>query len=176
MSVTLELDKSLKVKITLTLFSDVTNSKELRQKLVEGSLQCSIIKPSLVLDTFQLLVAANKAVLSQQQGTLKTKGIYSEILYNLSPSKNITESLKTFGIGENDTSILVLVLNDIDGTKVNSISSVVKGKLASLDTLNMHTNEQEIKKVYKIKEAEQNCGSLLGSLVSRIAVKEIISI
>ncbi|XP_076369991.1 EKC/KEOPS complex subunit Tprkb-like [Tachypleus tridentatus] len=175
MAVTFELDKNLKAKVTLMLYSDVTNSQELRQKLVEGSLQCSIIKPTLVLDTFQLLVAANKAVLSQQQGTLKTKGIYSEILYNLSPSKNITESLKTFGIGENDTSILVLTINDEDGTKVNS---VVKGKLVPLDTLSKHSNEQEIKKVYKIKEAEENCGcgSLLGSIVSRIAVKEIVSI
>ena len=94
------------------------------------------IKPKLkiTLESFSPLivaVAANKADLAQKRGNMKTRWFYhwnkaarsdllvkesdylllrsvqTETLYNLSSSKNITESLKNFGGGDSDTSFVV---------------------------------------------------------------------
>lgn len=41
------------------------------------------------MDTFQLLVAVNKAVNARTKGSMTTKTIHSEILYSLSPSNSV---------------------------------------------------------------------------------------
>lgn len=39
---------------------------------------------------------------------MKTKNPHTELLYSLSPSKNVTESLKTFGINEESTKAIAI--------------------------------------------------------------------
>lgn len=42
-----------------------------------------------ILSVFQLLVACQKALHADKSGALKTRNIYTEIIYSLSPSKNV---------------------------------------------------------------------------------------
>ena len=37
-----------------------------------------------------MILAATKSLLSEQQGCMKTKSIYTEIMYNLFPGKNVS--------------------------------------------------------------------------------------
>jgi EKC/KEOPS complex subunit CGI121/TPRKB len=41
------------------------------------------------MDVFQVLLAATKAAKDNESGKLSTQSLSSEILYNLSPSKNV---------------------------------------------------------------------------------------
>ena len=86
----------------------------------ETSVNCTQTFSPLVV-----AVAANKADLARKRGNMKTRwrksgfqfpihipyevirSVQTETLYNLSSSKNITESLKNFGGGDSDQSFVV---------------------------------------------------------------------
>ena len=74
-----------------------------------GQIDATIINAELVPDLFQIYVAANKAWLSDSNGKKLTRTIHTEVLYNLSPSKSVTESLKIFGIQDSTKDLIALV-------------------------------------------------------------------
>mmetsp|Transcript_38704 Transcript_38704/g.62689 ORF Transcript_38704/g.62689 Transcript_38704/m.62689 type:complete len:121 (+) Transcript_38704:99-461(+) len=97
--------------VLLALYVNVTNAADVRKRLLAGELNIALINSSFVIDPFQVLVAANKAIYSQTYGKMTTKNVHSEVVYNLSPAHGITESLNKFGMKESDNRILVCVVN-----------------------------------------------------------------
>lgn len=172
--VNLECDKI----ILLSLISNVKNISELKKNVINETLQCGIIKASLIVDTFQLVVAANKAVLSQSLGKMTTKSLYTEVLFNLSTSSNISQSLVKFGIDDFETNVIVIVIGDdsetIHTSMVNAITEI-NGEHKDFSELTQFTNEKLVKKTYKISEVELTVSTLLDSIVSRIATKDFVS-
>src|SRR3569623_1688342 len=67
-----------------------------------------------VWNTYHIKCAALKAIIGQSQNRLKTKvSWHAEVLYQLSPSTNISEALRQYGINENTTEIaFVIYLQD----------------------------------------------------------------
>lgn len=162
----LDLDPTSNSRIRIRLYKDVKNVGEIRKKLFEGKLNCCLLKPSLILDPFQVAVAANKAIVAEN---LTTKTIFTEILFNLSISKNITASLKTFGIDESDKNILVVFINKCD--EVPETVDFINGEEVNVSEICELTNIDLMKKTYKISEEEFKNNDLLDSVVSRIATK-----
>lgn len=169
MSYSLRLDPESNRTLHLKLFTDVRNLGQLKSKLLSGQLSCGVMNPKLICDPFQVVVAANKAVVAEK---LTTRNVYSEILYNLSPSKNITQSLLRFGLNDNENNALVAVLVGDDG-KGLEVFGEVDGEEVMMEGLKKFTNELEVKKVYKIGEEEASCMGLVNSVVTRIATKEL---
>ncbi|KAB0793943.1 hypothetical protein PPYR_13563 [Photinus pyralis] len=170
MTYSLELGDNSTIK--MKLYRNVKNVAELRQKILNRTLDCCITKPSLIVDPFQVVVAANKAVVAEK---LTTKSIYSEILFNLSISKNITQSLQKFGIDDKEREILVVVVErPNDGNDCEVVFRQIDGEEIDVSRLEELANLQEIKKVYKLSDLEFEHLPMLNSVVSRIAGKEFL--
>jgi hypothetical protein len=45
-----------------------------------------------------VLTAANRCLINQKNGTLKTRSLNAELLFSLSASMHVTDSLATFGL------------------------------------------------------------------------------
>jgi len=171
-----ELDQETGFYCTLHLFTNVTNTSEIREKLITGKLRCCMVKASLVTDAFQAVVAANKAALNAKRNRLITKTVYTEVLFYLSMSKNISRSLAEFGISDNDKNILVILIHKLgeEQAMLEEILGSVKGERIPVSRLEEFTDVNLVKKTYKIDEDELHVSSLTNAVVSRISCKEFI--
>ncbi|XP_048012096.1 EKC/KEOPS complex subunit TPRKB [Megalobrama amblycephala] len=160
--------------VTQLLFKDVKNATELRKMAVNGDINGALINPSMVVDAFQILVAANKAVHLHKIGKMKTRSLYSEIIFNLSPTNNISEAFKRFGISDSDSAVhIVLVHNKEETLNIDDIISKVDGQQIAVDQVSDLTDAAKVKKLYKVAPQEEKCGSLLDAVVCRMATKDV---
>ena len=176
----------------LFLFKNVSNSQQLHSAIMQGKMQCAMVKPSLIAHPLQIAVSAKKSLAAKQMSNdhttnskckgLMTKSVFTEILYNLAPTKNIAESLKVYGLGIDDKEILVVfikdstsksdykllkeeVLQQINGEQISDLMNEEHG-------LPSFTNWDLISKVHKLKSipTRQN---IIDLLVSRSATKDV---
>ena len=176
----------------IMLFKNVKNSSDLHSAIMQGKIPCAMIKPSLIAHPLQIAVSTKKALVakhinddvtsvSKQKG-LMTKSLFTEILYNLAPTKNIAESLKIYGLGIDDTEILVVFVrdslpeSDYVLLKEKVLSQIVGEQVADLfdkeHGLPSFTNWELISKVHKLKSIT-NKENIIDILVSRSATKDV---
>ncbi|KAL2102546.1 hypothetical protein ACEWY4_001714 [Coilia grayii] len=161
--------------VTQLLFKDVKNAAELRKNAMEGLVQGALITPSMIVDPFQILVASNKAVHLQKTGKMKTRSLFSEIIFNLSPTNNISEAFKRFGISDSDSAVyVVLVYPKEDAVDASDIVSKINGQQIPVDTISSLSDAAKIKKFYKVSPQEEGVGSLLDAVICRMAIKDVM--
>lgn len=100
-----------------------------------------------------------------------TKTIHTEVLYNLSPSRSVTESLKMFGIGDETSNLFVLVF---DSTLNSSIKNLIEGDLVSLNEHETIVNWLKIKELHGIQEDDLDQDTICDLVTSKSAVKELL--
>ncbi|XP_030576364.1 EKC/KEOPS complex subunit TPRKB isoform X1 [Archocentrus centrarchus] len=162
-------------RVTQMLFKEVKNAAELRQSAMEGKINAALINPIMLVNPFQILVAANKAVHLQKVGKMKTRTLYSEIIFNLSPTNNISEAFKRFGISDGDDSVLVVLVHDKEESQfLSDISARVDGRQVPVEDVSSLSDHAKIKKLYKITPQEEKCGSLLDAVICRMATKDVM--
>ncbi|XP_022299190.2 EKC/KEOPS complex subunit Tprkb-like [Crassostrea virginica] len=162
--------------MTLMLFSEVSNAAEIRKCVMSGEFEAALLKTSMILEPFQVMVAANRAIHLNRINKMMTKNVHSEVLFSLSPSKNISDSFRKFGLADNDTSVLVVIVNDINGSTCQALKNRVKGQLTDIDNIGKYADLPMIKKVFKISETELSACSAVDAIVSRISSKEIVTV
>ncbi|KAG9280420.1 EKC/KEOPS complex subunit TPRKB isoform X2 [Astyanax mexicanus] len=175
MQLTQDLELFPDQSVTQLLFRDVKNCAELRKMAMEGQIPGALINPSMVVDLFQTLVAANKAVHLQKVGKMKTRSLYSEIIFSLSPTNNISEAFRRFGVSDSDSAVLVvLVHNKEDIFNKDDVTSKVDGQQIPADQISTLSDMAKIKKLYKVTPQEEKCGTVLDAVVLRMAAKEVV--
>ena len=155
--------------ISINLYENVANADEIKHQVADGKINAAVLKPNLILDVFQLLVATNKAFFLKSQSKLKTRNVFSEILFNLSPSNQISECFKLFGVNESTKTFIVICLKD----DFDHIHKLVDGDTADLSLLANNCDKSAITKLYKINEMELETSTLLDCVVSQLASKDI---
>lgn len=156
-------------------FTDVSNTAEVTEKLTEQSYpfnNCTCINSKFILDSFQLAIAANKAVVSRYSNNMITKSLPTELLFNLSLSENITGSLEKFGHGTRHGNDLLLAIFNHEEKQCTDIENVVKGTLLS-NFDNDPSNINLISEAYDITDEQLSSSSLLNLIVTKIACKSV---
>ncbi|XP_039132406.1 EKC/KEOPS complex subunit TPRKB [Dioscorea cayenensis subsp. rotundata] len=161
--------------LSLALFTDVSNSKELLNLIQEGKLEpeVALLNASLIPDVFPILAAAHKAVLDKSRESLKTRSLHSELVYNYSGSKHITESLKRCGISDNTTYILAARFSAAHG-EMKNVEKLIKGTEIDLEELEARADHSQIKKHYKISIQELEISSVPDAITCRIAARDAL--
>uniref|UniRef100_A0A915K0E0 EKC/KEOPS complex subunit CGI121 n=1 Tax=Romanomermis culicivorax TaxID=13658 RepID=A0A915K0E0_ROMCU len=168
-------DNAPEIAVRICLFRNVKNAKDLKLLIQSGQVECSFVRAELILEIFQLLAATNKAIHCNIYGNLATKNIHSEIVYCLSPTRNITESLVTFGVHDDSHDILVVVVGDVKGDKLKQVGKFINGRPEPLSALRNLTDHALIKQIYNVKDPELNKSSIVDAVVSRIVSKDYVS-
>ncbi|GAB4858641.1 hypothetical protein Ancab_010114 [Ancistrocladus abbreviatus] len=161
--------------LSLSLYIDVTNSKELLDAMQAGSLEPEVafLNATLIPDIFPVLVAAHKSLLAKNRESLTTRTIHSELVYNYSGSKHISEALKRCGISDNSSYILAARFN-ASNDEMKAIEKLVAGKEIDLEELKERANPAQIQKHYKISGLELGIGSLADAITCRIAARDAL--
>lgn len=109
-------------------------------------------------------------------GEKLTRNIYTSILYQLSPTRNISQALKTFGISNSSTDILVVVPDATDEKlkvirdHLHSASEVDASQLAQIHS---ERSLKSIQDFYAIEASELTSSTLVDSIVSRMACRDV---
>ncbi|VVA26708.1 PREDICTED: EKC/KEOPS complex subunit [Prunus dulcis] len=163
--------------LSLALFTEVTNSKELLDSMQSGTLdpEVAFLNASLIPDVFPLLAAAHKTLVAKSRESLTTRTLHSELVYNYSGSKHITESLKRCGISESSTYVLAARFNaSSDEIEQKAVEKLINGKEIDLEELGGRADQAQIQKHYKITSVELGISSLADAITCRIASRDAL--
>ncbi|PAV91731.1 hypothetical protein WR25_23177 [Diploscapter pachys] len=156
------------------LFTNVQNAKELREMVRDGKIDASLIRAELVYEPFVLLAAANRAVHQVAHNRMSCRSMHAELIYSLSPSRNINDSLVTFGIAEKSTALIAAIFDDKDGSKMKKLAKLIKGKPEPMENHIAVVNTKVIKKIYQVGDMEKD-EDLSDHLISRLITKDFMS-
>ncbi|KAH8740467.1 hypothetical protein FG386_002979 [Cryptosporidium ryanae] len=146
--------------VSLCLFRDVENIKELTNTVVgtdylresniiedEKTQSVIFLNARMIYSVEHILNSISICVLKRALETKrKTKTFETEVIYNMSPSTNITYSLKTFGMNDKTKDIVCVFLN-MKNEKIFDVTKLIKGNLDNMSNLNQVHDVREIKKV-----------------------------
>ncbi|EGG10774.1 uncharacterized protein MELLADRAFT_103089 [Melampsora larici-populina 98AG31] len=167
----------LNTSVYIWFFNKVTNLTQIRSSLIEASklnesdpntihernrLDWCFLNPKMITSSQHLNTAIYQALLARSHHQLKTKTIYSEIMWTLSPGTNITDSIKKFGIDpKSDKLILIKITKKSEeekkseeSIKLNQLAlELIQGSLISINQIkSLGTDWNEVCKVYKLNE------------------------
>ncbi|CAI0557284.1 unnamed protein product [Linum tenue] len=142
--------------LSLALFAEVANSKELLDSMQAGNLELevSFMNASLIPDVFPILAAAHKAFVSKSRDSLTTRTLHSELVYNISGSKHLHVCPRS--------SLQCLA------------GRYESGRNVDLEELESRANQAQILKHYKISAMELGISSLADAITCRIASRDAL--
>ncbi|KAL0348357.1 UNVERIFIED_CONTAM: hypothetical protein Sangu_1063500 [Sesamum angustifolium] len=154
--------------LSLALFADVTNSKELLDLMQAGTLEPEVafLNASLIPDVFPVLAAAYKTHVAKSRESLMTRTLHSEIVYNYS-------ALNMCGISDSTSYILVARFG-ASSDEMTVIKGLIKGTEIGLEELAGRADQSQIQKHYKISALELGISSVSDAITCRIAARDAL--
>lgn len=103
--------------VDIVVFRDVHNAASLLAKTKAGDIvDVCLLDAAKVPDLFIPLVATSNALRKHDDNAKVTKTIPTEIIYNLSPTRNISYALQTFGISAATVDVIAIVLSPTEAS------------------------------------------------------------
>lgn len=169
-----KMDSPPKESASFYLYEDISNMKEIKDQVMKGSLKAAVVNPVLIYHIDQLIFAAHKCIYSHNNVQLKTKSIYTELLYDLFPTRSIRDALKNFGTQDDATAAIFVVFRSENQKLKNGLESQVVGNLVSLDRIAELRDVAAIRKLYKIPSEVAGEETVLNSILTKMAAKELL--
>ncbi|CAO1629040.1 unnamed protein product [Sympodiomycopsis kandeliae] len=161
--------------IHLSVWHEVTNSDQIKQNLIsvsklasdspeQQSMNFAFIDGKNITSRDQLLNACHLAIIAAEEGNMKTKTLHSEVLWNLMPGSNISESLKKIGISSTTSTLILVQITDRNkqASEVltqmqNVIGTGTSARLSpnGLENLSSTTDWKSVQKLFKLDDAVQ---------------------
>lgn len=138
-------------RIYISLFTNVENAASIQSKVAE--LNYAFVDATTVCSQEQLLSAVYKALLESTYNRMRTKSLHSECILSLSPSSNIMDALKRFGIKEDSRNLIcVKILESDEQFNHGDMIDVIKGDEIDFNDNNLSGlyDKEVIKKNYKL--------------------------
>ncbi|PNW88468.1 hypothetical protein CHLRE_01g030950v5 [Chlamydomonas reinhardtii] len=158
--------------LTAALFKDVKNAKELRALLAEGSLpEFAYINARVVLDPFILQLSGHRALAAEGSTRMATRNIHTELVYGVSATKHVAESLKRFGIND-DTSAVLVARFDCKPEELEAVAKRIEGEQAALSELGTVVDLDLIDKYFKVSKQELQSRGRLDAVTFRVGAKD----
>lgn len=161
----------------VSYFTNVKNIQWLKDNMVNIFKDKSpvLISRKVIVDPFQIVVAVNNAFLSSENSCMKTKSLATEILFNLSMSKKITQALNDISSNAQDDDMIVILISKFSNVPELKIfhEKCITGCEADITELTENIDVNYIKSYYGISETESKNSSLLDSIITRIACKSL---
>jgi len=158
--------------IVRKLYRNVRNTAQIRSLIFNAKLPFSLINPKLIVDPFQISAALTKALYNAKEGTMSTRSLQNEILFALSPSKHIKDSLEIFSTHDHDTAFLVIG----EQLMFPQVRDQILGDEVGLETIGDLTDKERVKKLYQISDEELVNSTLLDSVISKMASKDFVHV
>ncbi|KAI8976974.1 kinase binding protein CGI-121-domain-containing protein [Pilobolus umbonatus] len=171
-SFTLELYPN-KGQVHIALFQNVTNSAQLKQRLEEQdvTLGCTLVNAAMVMNRFHVLLAINKAVRDEQLNKLKTHNIYSEIIFDFSPTTNIAKTLAQFGMQDNMRHVIGITLGGAPAEAEVTLKKAIHGEMVPFDQLNLVRDLRLIEEIYRTGDQSQQSDKIMPLVTGAMALK-----
>ncbi|KAI8622951.1 CGI-121-domain-containing protein [Xylariaceae sp. FL1651] len=137
--------------VHIAVFRGVENSPWLHQQLLarNAEYEYAFIDAGVITSRLQVLSAVFKAITVQVGGTMKTPNIHSEIVYSLSPAKNISEAYRRYGITPTTRDLVIVKV-----LITSSLSS--SGSAAGSDPSESNTNPDPKPEAAKVIDTDTN--------------------
>lgn len=107
------------------------NVKNMKELVKATSTSCAIIKTSLVVEPFNLIIAANRAHMEVVRETSKTKEVHAELVYGLASSNHIPTALRQGAASPSDTAAFIVMINAGEEA-VSGMQTSVEGDITPL--------------------------------------------
>ncbi|ANZ77062.1 BA75_04234T0 [Komagataella pastoris] len=150
---TLVLPQFPETEILVAQYDNVKNAGKIREELVKGNLQFNyaFINAETVTSETHLNSAIYRTLINHKNKTMKAKTMHSELIFNLSPFKNIMDALKKFGIADECSSIIVVRIPGEGEAEpaIDDLDSVVEGDRTE-EPIGLHCNTALVKKIFKL--------------------------
>lgn len=136
--------------IEVVFYNNVSNATEIRSNITE--LPYAFINARTICSVEQLMSAIYRVMVEASYNRLRTKSFHSEVLLALSPTSNIGDAFKKFGI--NDDSKQIIVVQIIDDKDSQFDNDSVKGDIIDFNDENLEKfcDIDTIIKVYKLEK------------------------
>ncbi|KAH8700312.1 protein cgi121 [Talaromyces proteolyticus] len=152
--------------VHVALYKDLKNASYLKEQLISGNtkFQYAFLDASTILSRQHVFAAVFRAVNDYLNGRLRSHNVHSEIVVSLSPTNNISESFRRFGITDATKDLLVIkvsVTPEIThGSVAEHLTKSVEATPVSFDdeTISSMSDISRIRKIYKIAQSSSKSG------------------
>lgn len=175
-----------KYKTFAVLVNNVENLQTIKENLIKGNtdFDYGFLNTKNIVSLEQIYSAYYKIMLDESNGSLKSRTLHTEIIYALSPFKNIMDCLNKFGISKTADSLLILkIVKEEDYnteylfSQLNNIKSIIVGNFVELtdENLQKSVDVKTLEKNYKLKikgtSLENDWSGITRQLVSTTQLK-----